>query len=175
MYYLRLFAAIMVFLLGSALSGAFAQDSGRDQAGTTAPDDSRAVTQAEPAARAGHEGDDLSEKGRKSFVAAIGPDGVQYIEITAGEYYFDPAHIVVKVNVPVELRVKKEPGFVPHNIVVRAPDAGMNFDVGLKKETLPIRFTPTKTGSYEMFCDKRLLFFKSHRDKGMNGMIEVVE
>jgi len=31
----------------------------------------------------------------------------------------------VKVNVPVELTVRKESGFVPHNIVAKAPAGGL--------------------------------------------------
>jgi len=50
----------------------------------------------------------------KRFVASVGSDGVQHVEIIGGEYYFDPNYIVVKVNTPVELKVKKTPGYVPH-------------------------------------------------------------
>ena len=51
----------------------------------------------------------------------------------------------------------------------------MDFKVDLGKEPRPITFTPTKTGTYDMFCDRQLLFFKSHRDRGMTGTIEVVD
>jgi len=110
------------------------------------------------------------------MVATIGADGAQHVEITGGEYYYDPNYIVVKVNVPVELKVKKTSGYVPHDIVVKAPEAGIDFktDFGSKEPAI-IKFTPTKAGKYTMYCDKRFLFFKSHRDRGMEGMIEVVE
>jgi plastocyanin len=110
----------------------------------------------------------------KRVIATVGADGVQRVEITGGEYYFDPNYIIVKVNVPVEFVVKKEPGYVPHDMVVKAPEAGINFVVDLKKEAQTVKFTPTKIGKYEMLCDKKLLFFKSHKDRGMDGMIEVV-
>jgi hypothetical protein len=30
-------------------------------------------------------------------------------------------------------------------------------------------------GEYPFYCSKKLLFFKSHREKGMEGMLEVVQ
>lgn len=110
----------------------------------------------------------------KLFVATVGPDGVQHVEIVGGEYFFDPNHVVVKANVPVELSLRKEKGYVPHDIVVRAPAAGIDFAVELKDKPQVVKFTPTTPGKYEMKCDKKLLFFKSHKDRGMDGMIEVV-
>lgn len=112
----------------------------------------------------------------KRVVATVDPDGVQRVEITGGEYFFDPNYIVVKVNVPVELKMKKEKGYVPHNLMVKAPEAGIDFKTDLKSDNPPVvKFTPTKTGKYPMYCDKKLLFFKSHRARGMEGTIEVVE
>jgi len=108
-------------------------------------------------------------------VATLDADGVQRVEVLGGEYYFDPNYIVVKVNKPVELKVKKTGGYTPHNIVVKAPEAGINFSESLAKEPKVIKFTPTAIGKYPMYCDKKLLFFKSHKDRGMEGMIEVVE
>jgi plastocyanin len=117
------------------------------------------------------------EKGKiNRVVATVGADGVQRVEVTGGDYYFDPNYIVVKVNIPVELTVKKASGYVPHDMIVKAPEAGIEFkaDLSDKKPEL-IKFTPTKVGKYDMFCDKKLLWFKSHKDRGMDGTIEVVE
>ena len=109
-------------------------------------------------------------------VAAVDADGVQRVAVIGGEYYFDPNYIVVKVNKPVELTVKKEAGYIPHNMLVKSPEAGIDFKVDLdSKKPEIVKFTPTKAGKYPMYCDKKLLFFKSHRDRGMEGMIEVVE
>ena len=114
----------------------------------------------------------------KRFVATVGPDGVQHADITGGEYYFEPNHIVLKVNVPAELMVKKSKDtswFIPHDIVVKAPEAGIDFKVSLTTEPQSVKFTPTKAGKYPFFCDKKPPFGKSHKDKGMEGVIEVVE
>jgi plastocyanin domain-containing protein len=111
----------------------------------------------------------------KRTVAEIGADGVQRVEVVGGSYYFDPAVIVVKVNVPVELRVRKESGITPHDMVLKAPEAGIDFSVSLSTTPKSITFTPTKTGKYEFECTHKLLFFKSHKDRGMHGILEVVD
>jgi plastocyanin len=107
--------------------------------------------------------------------AVPGEDGVQRAVMTGGDYFFKPRWLVLRLGVPVELTVKKEPGFVPHNIVMDAPEAGMAFEVDFGKKGEVISFTPTKKGTYIFYCSKKLLFFKSHRDRGMEGIIEVVE
>jgi plastocyanin domain-containing protein len=117
-------------------------------------------------------GDGIKEK---RMVATVASDGIQRVDILGGGYYFDPNIIVVKVNVPVELRVKKDGGITPHDIVLKAPEAGINFAESLSVEPKTIRFTPTKAGKYPFECTKRLLFFKSHKDQGMHGVLEVVE
>jgi plastocyanin domain-containing protein len=111
----------------------------------------------------------------KKVVAPIGPDGVQRVEMVGGSYFFDPNYIIVKVNVPVEIKIRKESGMIPHDFVLKAPEAGMDVKVELGKEPQTIRFTPTKVGEYPFYCDKKLLFFESHRDKGMKGVLKVEE
>ena len=113
--------------------------------------------------------------GKKQVTASVGQDGIQRVEVLAGEYFFDPDHIVVKVNVPVEIRIRKEPTIVPHNFVIKAPEAGMEILESLSSEPKTITFKPTKIGIYTFYCDKKLLFFKSHRARGMEGVLEVRE
>jgi plastocyanin domain-containing protein len=117
-------------------------------------------------------GQDVPEK---RTVAAIGADGVQRVDVLGGSYFFDPNVIVVKVNVPVELRVRKEPGATAHNIVLNAPEAGIVFSISLSTTPTSINFTPTKTGKYSFECTHKFLFFKSHKDQGMHGILEVVD
>lgn len=111
----------------------------------------------------------------KRLEATIDADGVQRVSVIGGEYYFDPNLIIVKVNVPVEMTIKKAKGIVPHNILIDAPEAGIEFDEKMKSKEKVISFTPTKTGSYDIICSKKLLFFKSHNEKGMHGTLKVVE
>jgi plastocyanin len=115
------------------------------------------------------------QTGEKRFVAAVDADGTQRVRIMGGEYYFRPEIVVVKVNVPVELTIQKEAGITPHNITLKAPEAGITIDEDLSSEPKVIRFTPTKTGTYPFECTKRFLFFKSHKERGMHGVLEVVE
>lgn len=115
------------------------------------------------------------QKEEKRKVAEIGADGIQRVEVIGGDYYYDPDYIIVKANVPVELTVKKESGIVPHNIIIKAPEAGIDFSEGMSTKPKVIRFTPTKAGKYPIECDKRFLFFKSHKDRGMKGTLEVEE
>ena len=99
---------------------------------------------------------------------------MQRIRIVAGSYFFKPHHIVVKANVPVELLASRESGITPHNLVIRAPDAGVSVDEDLGTEPKKIAFTATKPGKYAIYCSKKLPFVAGHREKGMEGVLEVV-
>jgi len=112
---------------------------------------------------------------QEAYKAAVDADGVQRVEISGGEYFFRPSHIIVKKDVPVELKVKKESGIIPHNFIISAPEAGMDIKESMSSEPKIIRFTPTKSGKYPFYCDKKLPFAKGHRAKGMEGSIEVTE
>jgi plastocyanin domain-containing protein len=107
-------------------------------------------------------------------VVPVDKDGVQRVTIVSGSYFFKPSHIVVKVNVPVELKVSKE-GATPHNIVAASPDAGIAFQQGLSSTPETVKFTPTKVGKYPFYCSLKAPFAKSHRERGMEGVIEVVQ
>lgn len=111
----------------------------------------------------------------EAYTATVDKDGVQHISIIGGSYFFKPDRIVVKKNMPVELSVSQEPGIVPHSIVANAPDAGIVFDESLSSNPKIITFTAQATGEYSFYCKNKLPFFPSHREKGMQGVIEVVE
>ena len=111
----------------------------------------------------------------KVYKAAVDKDGIQRVNIQAGSYYFDPNYIVVKVNVPVEITIKKEAEIIAHGFVMNAPEAGIDVKETLSSKPKEIKFTPTKIGKYLFYCDKKFLFSESHREKGMVGMIEVTE
>lgn len=115
-------------------------------------------------------------RGEKTvYKAVIGDDGVQMVDILAGKYFFKPDHIIVKVNAPVELKVRKEAGIVPHSFVIKEPDAGVEVNESLSTVPKVITFTPKKAGKYPFYCGRKLLFFKSHREDGMEGVLEVTE
>jgi plastocyanin domain-containing protein len=109
----------------------------------------------------------------EDYQATVNSDGIQKVNITAAGYSFTPKHIIVKANVPVEISAKKEAGLIPHNITLNAPEAGIDFSESLSTEPVTIKFLPIKAGKYTFFCNKKLPFSKSHREKGMEGIIEV--
>ena len=101
-------------------------------------------------------------------------DGVQRATITVDSYFYKPDHLVVRAGTPVELTLISQTTFIPHNFVLKQPDAGIviNEDIGAG-DTVKVRFTPIKAGVFAFYCDKKLLFFKSHREKGMEGVLKV--
>lgn len=102
-------------------------------------------------------------------------DGVQRVRIVAGSYFFKPGHIVVKVNVPVEMVASREAGMAPHDLVIRAEDAGVMVEQDLATEPRRITFTPKRVGKYAIYCSKKPPFGgASHRERGMEGVLEVV-
>jgi plastocyanin domain-containing protein len=127
-----------------------------------------------PALLAGPVWPDEKPKEESVFKATIDKDGVQRVEMVGGSYFFRPNRVIVKVNVPVELSIRKESGIVPHDIVLKAPEAGIDFTLSLSEDPQTVRFTPTRTGRYPFYCDKKFLFFPSHREEGMEGILEVI-
>ena len=111
--------------------------------------------------------------GERPVAATVDEGGLQRVEVLAGSYFFRPSHIIVKVNVPVVITIKKEPSIVPHNFVMR--DGGLDIKIKLSTEAREVRFTPGETGTFDFWCDRRFLFFKSHRARGMEGVLEVIE
>ena len=107
--------------------------------------------------------------------ARLDADGVQRVAVVGSNYFFRPDHIVVKVGVPVELVVRKEPGLTPHSLVIWSPRMGLDVDEMLGRREKLIRFTPTATGQTPFYCREKLAFFPSHQERGMAGILEVVE
>lgn len=107
-------------------------------------------------------------------VPEVGADGVQRASITLDSYSFAPAHLIVQAGKPVELTLTSAATLVPHNLILKEPAAGLSVaqEVG-PRETAKVRFTPTQPGTYVFYCDKKLLFFPSHREQGMEGRLEV--
>lgn len=107
-------------------------------------------------------------------VVPVDRDGVQRVTIVVDSYSYTPSHLQVDVGKPVELILNSVTIITPHNFVLKDPTAGLMIeeDVPSGKGTI-VRFTPTQRGLFPFYCDKKLLFFKSHRDKGMEGLLDV--
>lgn len=106
----------------------------------------------------------------------LGADGIQRATVILDSYFYKPKHLIVQVGKPVELTLASVTIIVPHNFVLKEPEAGMdvNQTVG-SGDTEKVRFTPAKTGTYTFYCDKKppIPFAKTHREKGMEGTLEV--
>jgi plastocyanin len=106
--------------------------------------------------------------------AVLGSDGIQRAAITADSYVFVPAHLIVQAGKPVELLLTSVTIITPHNFIVHDAAAGMAIDQDIGPgKSVTVTFTPTRPGTYTFYCDKKLPFFPSHRDKGMEGRLDV--
>jgi plastocyanin len=103
----------------------------------------------------------------------VDADGVQRVTIVGGSYFFRPALVIVRADVPVELTVSAEPGVVPHSFEIDAPQAGIAVHTELTTTPRTLRFTPTQPGRFAYYCTHRLLFLRSHRERGMAGVLVV--
>jgi heme/copper-type cytochrome/quinol oxidase subunit 2 len=108
------------------------------------------------------------------FLVATDADGVQRTTVILDSYSYEPAHLIVEKGKPVELTLKSVTILTPHNFIVKDPAGTFSLeqDVGAGKTAL-LKFTPTQSGTFPIYCDKRLWPLPSHRDKGMEGKLEV--
>jgi plastocyanin len=108
-------------------------------------------------------------------VVPTSEDGVQRIDIVVDSYSYNPAHIIVSADKPVELNLRSVTSIVPHNFVIDDPESGIEIKETVSSgKDLKISFTPGQTGTFKFYCSKSGIF-GSHLDKGMEGTIQVVE
>ena len=110
-----------------------------------------------------------------AMTVAVDPrtDGVQRATIVMTSYSYTPDHLVFHVGSPVELTLENQSLLVPHNFVLKDDDADLHLEVDVAGGGRAVlRFTPTRSGG-TFYCDKQLLFFKSHRQRGMEGRIDI--
>ena len=117
----------------------------------------------------GHAADSLS-----AIVVPLSPDGVQRATVILDSYSYSPNHLIVKNARPVELTLTSVTTITPHNFIIKDSTGSLSVeqDVGAGR-TVMARFVPTQPGLFSFFCDKRLWPMRSHRDKGMEGLLEV--
>lgn len=104
----------------------------------------------------------------------LAADGVQRATVTLDSYAYIPGHLIVEAGKPVELTLTSVTFLTPHNFIIKDPAGSLSVeqDVGAGKTAI-VRFTPTQPGTFAIYCDKRLWPLPSHRDKGMEGKLEV--
>jgi heme/copper-type cytochrome/quinol oxidase subunit 2 len=101
-------------------------------------------------------------------------DEVQRATVTLDSYSYSPKHLIVETGRPVTLTLTSVATIIPHNFIIkdRSGNLSVEQDVSAGK-TITITFMPTQPGTFPIYCDKRLWPFPSHRDKGMEGKLEV--
>lgn len=109
-----------------------------------------------------------------SVVISVAEDGVQRATITLNSYSYSPNHLIVEAGKPVEMTLTSVTTMIPHNFIIKDPAGRLSVEQDVSAgKTVTITFTPTQPGIFAIYCDKRLWPFPSHRDKGMEGTLEV--
>jgi heme/copper-type cytochrome/quinol oxidase subunit 2 len=107
-------------------------------------------------------------------VIPVAADGVQRATITLDSYSYTPNHLIVEAGKPVELTLTSVTTIVPHNFIIKDPAGTLSVEQDVSAgKTVTVKFTPTQRGTFPIYCDKRLWPLPSHRDKGMEGKLEV--
>ena len=104
----------------------------------------------------------------------LAADGVQRATVTLDSYSYTPNHLIVEAEKPVELTLTSVTTIIPHNFIIKDPAGRLSVEQDVSAgKTITITFTPTQPGIFPIYCDKRLWPLPSHRDKGMEGKLEV--
>ena len=107
-------------------------------------------------------------------VIPVAADGVQRAMVTLDSYSYTPHHLIVEAGKLVELTLTSVTTMTPHNFVIKDPAGNLSVEQDVSAgKTVTITFMPTQPGIFPIYCDKRLWPFPSHRDKGMEGILEV--
>ena len=108
------------------------------------------------------------------MVIPVATDGVQRATVTLDSYSYSPNHMIVEAGKPVELTLTSVTTIIPHNFIIKNPTGNLSVEQDVSAgKTVTITFTPTQPGTFPIYCDKRLWPLPSHRDKGMEGKLEV--
>jgi len=119
------------------------------------------------------EAEDPSQPG-PPLVVPVAADGVQRATVTLDSYSYTPNHLIVEAGKPVELTLISVTTITPHNFIIKDPAGSLSVEQDVSAgKTVTVKFTPTQSGIFPIYCDKRLWPLPSHRDKGMEGKLEV--
>jgi heme/copper-type cytochrome/quinol oxidase subunit 2 len=111
---------------------------------------------------------------RLPTVVPTSPDGIQRATVILDSYSYSPDYLLVERGKPVELTLKSVTTIIPHNFIITDPASRLAVEQDVSAgQTVMARFVPAEPGRFPFFCDKRLWPLPSHRDKGMEGILEV--
>jgi heme/copper-type cytochrome/quinol oxidase subunit 2 len=107
-------------------------------------------------------------------VIPVAADGVQRATVTLDSYSYTPNHLIVEAGKPIVLTLTSVTTIIPHNFIIKDPAGSLSVEQDVSAgKTVIITFSPTQPGIFPIYCDKRLWPLPSHRDKGMEGKLEV--
>ena len=108
------------------------------------------------------------------FTVPTDVDGVQRTTVILDSYSYQPSHLIVEKGKPVELTLKSVTMLTPHNFIIKDPGGSLSVEQDVSAgKIVVLKFTPMQPGIFPIYCDKRLWPLPSHRDKGMEGKLEV--
>ncbi|MGM0593485.1 MAG: cupredoxin domain-containing protein [Pseudomonadota bacterium] len=109
-----------------------------------------------------------------SSPTAYAAEPVRTVSITMGDYAYMPETIRVHAGETITLNFTNNDSITPHNFILKHKDYGLDVELDVAAgEDESVTITPTTPGRYSYYCDKQLLFFKSHRERGMEGTLLV--
>lgn len=101
-------------------------------------------------------------------------DAIPVIDLELGDYRFLPQEIQLSANQPAILRLVNTDTVTPHNFTMETGSDSPTVDVDLLGgESVEVKLPPLPAGRYTFYCSNKLLFMKSHREKGMEGILIV--
>ena len=99
----------------------------------------------------------------------------QEVSLRLGDYRYTPDTIEVQAGRPVVLTLTNTDALTPHNFTLQDAAAGLAIDTNISAGTTAVvNFTPVKPGAYTFYCNKKLPFMRSHRERGMEGTLRVI-
>lgn len=106
------------------------------------------------------------------YGGAYAEDRAQSVTLTLGDYRFDPDRIEASAGQPVTSVLVNRDGITPHDFTLRDAQASLDLDVDVPAgQTTEVHFEISTAGTCPFYCNKKLPFMKSHRDRGMQGRL----
>lgn len=106
---------------------------------------------------------------------ASSDESPKVIRVELGDYQFMPDVINLNVGQPVVLQLVNTDLLTLHSFVLQDPNGELAVDVTVYAgETIEVPLQPQSAGQHTFYCDKKLIFMKSHRQKGMEGTLVVL-
>lgn len=102
------------------------------------------------------------------------PHSKTEIVIIMDSYAYSPSELTLPKGQSVTFVLKNESFLVPHNFLLDDPDGIRLVERDVSSgESERMVVTLDKSGTYQFYCDKQLLFFPTHREQGMEGRLIV--